>query len=159
MECTAARDLLLRRIDGELSDTEAMELDVHLARCAFCNREYGLLTLPKRIAQALPPPTPSPFFYKTLRARIESEAQSSAIWQTFYGLARRVLPSLAGLTLALLSVFAYLQVSGPNGDLYTAYSRAFISEEQPHPMVISEQEEITDESILRAIAERDANRN
>jgi predicted anti-sigma-YlaC factor YlaD len=159
MECTAARDLISRKIDGELLDPENLEIDVHLAQCASCNREYGLLALPKKIARAIPQPTPSPYLYQKLRARIESETQSSAIWQTFYSLARRIVPSLAGITLALISVFAYLQISGSKVDLYTAYASAFIDEAQLQRIVVAQQDEITDESILSSIAERHANRS
>jgi anti-sigma factor RsiW len=155
MECRATRDLMFRKIDGELSDLENGELDAHLARCESCTREFRLLTLPQTIAKACPPPAPSPYFYQALKAKIESEDQVIAIWQPFFSLARRVVPSLAGITLALLSVFVYLQMRTPESDLYTAYASVFLGEDQPHRMVIAQQEEITDESILSAIAERE----
>ena len=89
--------------------------------------------------------------------QIESEAQDIAGWQVLWGLARQIVPALAGITLALLSVLAYLQLQGPRPDLYRAYSRVFITEEQPSRMLVAEQADITDESVLSAIADREAN--
>jgi hypothetical protein len=65
-----------------------------------------------------------------------------------------MIPTLAGITLALLSLFAYLQLRGPEADLYKAYDRAFISEDQSHRTLVAEHGDMTDESVLRAIAER-----
>jgi len=154
MKCTVVRSWLFRKIDGELSDFESTELDAHLAECASCSREYRLWTLPQRIEQAIPPPEPSPFFYPKLWARIEGEAQKIARGQTIWGLARQMIPTLAGITLALLSVFAYVQMRGPEAELYKAYDKAFVSEDQSHRVLVAEQGDITDESVLRAIAER-----
>jgi hypothetical protein len=157
MKCTAVRDLLFRKIDNELDDLANAELDEHLAGCASCSRDYALVSFPSRVAQAIPPPEPSPFFYGKLKMSIEGEAQKAAGWQIIFGLARQVVPALAGVTLALLSVFAYFQMRGNEPDLYKAYDRVFISEEQPNRMLIYEQGEITDESVLNAIAERQVN--
>ena len=154
MECVAVRKWMLRKIDGELSDSESAELDGHLAQCASCAREYRIWSLHRRIARAIPSVTPSPYFYQTLRSRIDGEDQSNAGWQIFIGLTRRMVPAMAGITLALLSVFAYLQIRGPETSIYSAYGRALLSEDQRHRMFIAEQTEITDASVLRAIAER-----
>jgi len=157
MECTAARNMLFHRIDNELSEVEKAEFDAHLAICSFCAREYRLLSLPSRMAKVIPPVTPSPFFYRKLRMSLEGEVQRAAGWQVFFGLARQVIPALAGVTLALLSVFAYVQLSGSEPEFYKAYDRAFITEDQPHRMLLADQGDITDESVLRAIAERGTN--
>ncbi len=156
MNCTTVRNLLIRKIDNELSELENAEFDAHLAECASCTREYRLLNLPNRIAQALPPIEPSPFFYRRLRMNLEGEAQRAAGWQIFFGMARQVIPALAGITLALLSVFAYVRLSGREPELYKAYDRVFITEEQPHGM-LSGRGDITDETVLSAIAEGDSN--
>jgi hypothetical protein len=153
MKCTTARSWLSRKIDGELSGSENMELDAHLAQCVSCNREYKLFTLPYQIAQIIPPITPSPYFYRSLRTRIDSELHRIAGWQTFLGLARPLIPTLAGITLALLSIFAYHQIRRPEAELYRAYDKAFITEDQAR-MIEAEQGDISYESILRAIAER-----
>jgi hypothetical protein len=154
MKCTAVRDLLFRKIDNELADPEKAELDEHLAKCASCSREYALLGFPGRIAQAISPLEPSPYFYQKLKINIDGEAQKAAGWQPIFGLARQVIPALAGITFALISVFFYFQMSGKEPDLYKAYDRVFITEDQPNRMLIYEQGEITDESVLSAIAER-----
>jgi hypothetical protein len=154
MKCTSAKDLLFRRIDRELSDTESAELSAHLDKCASCSREYRILSLPGRIAQTLPSIEPSPFFYQKLKSNIDGEAQRAAGWNIFTHLARQVIPALAGVTLALLTVFAYVQFTGSEPDLYKAYNRAFVTEEQPHQML--SEGDITDESVLDAIAEQDS---
>ena len=151
-----AKELLFRQIDQELSELETAELNAHLDICASCRQEYRILSLPGRIAQTLPPVEPSPFFYQRLRSNIEGEAQQVAGWNIFTHLARQVIPALAGITLALLTVFAYIQFTGSEPDLYRAYDRVFITEEQPHQML--SEGDITDESVLNAIAEQDASR-
>ncbi len=154
MKCTEFRSRLNRKIDGELSDFESTELDAHLAQCASCTREYRLLTLPHRIAQEVPPFAPSPFFYQRLKIRIDGETQKAASWQIFWGLARQMVPALAGITLALLSLLAYFQMRGPEADIYSAYDRVFVSEDQSHRTLVNVHGDVTDESVLRAIAER-----
>ena len=152
MKCSAIQDLMLRKLDDELSESETAILDEHLARCAACAREYSLLTVPQRIAQAISPPEPSPYFRQTLKTRIESEAQNAAIFQLFFGLARRIVPSMAAVTLVLLSVFTYLQLNNPQDDLHTAYEKMLTGADLPFPLMVTEQRKITDESILSAIA-------
>ncbi len=154
MECTGVRNRLFQKIDGELATLENAELDAHLAECSSCTREYGLLSLPHRIAREIPPPEASPFFYQKLRMRIDSEAPGIAGRQTYFGLATRMIPTLAGITLALLTVFAYFELHGPEADIYRDYDRAFVSEDQTHRTLVAVHGDITDEGVLRAIAER-----
>jgi hypothetical protein len=156
MNCTAVRNLLSRKIDNELSEFESASLDSHLSNCASCSREYRILSLPNRIAQAIPPLEPSPFFYSRLRTKLEGEVEKAAGWQAILGLAKQVIPALAGITLALLSVFAYVQFSRNQPDFYKFYDRVFVTEDQPHSMLFSDRG-ITDESVLTAIAERETN--
>lgn len=157
MKCTTVRELVFRRIDNELPEHESAEFDAHLVLCESCAREYRLLSLPSRLAKGIPPIEPSPYFYQKLKVNLDGEAQNTAGWLAFLGLARQVIPALAGVTLALLSVFAYIQFTGNKPDLYRAYDPVFISEDQPH-QVFYEEGEITDEAVLSAIAEQDLNR-
>jgi anti-sigma factor RsiW len=154
MNCKIAQEKLFRRIDSELPDTENSELDGHLAQCPSCGRDYRLLTLPKQLAREIAPATASPFFYQKLRRRIEEDDQGMASWQAIRGLARQMVPALAGITLALLSVFAYFQIQAPDAELYRSYDRVFTSDDESHRMLVAEQKDITYESILTAIAER-----
>ena len=156
MRCTVVKGKLFRNIDGELSDSEKMELDAHLAVCASCRREYQILTLPNRLACAAPEVTPSPYFFRKLRAQIDAETRETRVWQIALGAIRHLVPALAAITLALLSVFAYLQLRAPDSDLDKAYG-VYLSDQQPERMLVAEQGEITDESVLTAIAEREAN--
>jgi anti-sigma factor RsiW len=156
MECALARERIERRIDGELTSAENAELDVHLSECPACLRELGILSLPGRIARVSPPPAASPFFLQKVRLRIEEEARTAASWQFIFGTARKLVPALAGVTLALLSVFAYLQMSVTESEFYRLYERAFVSHYQPHRALLFEQERITHETVLSAIAEREA---
>jgi len=154
MNCKIAKEKLFSRIDSELPDIESSELDDHLAQCPSCNRDYRLLTLPQQLARKIAPVTASPFFYQKLQRRIEEDSQGIAGWQAIVGLARKMVPALAGITLALLSVFAYFQMQTPDVELYRNYDRVFTSDDQSHRMLVAEQKDITYESILTAIAER-----
>ena len=156
MDCSNARNWIFRRLDGELRAEDTARLDAHLAVCPDCARDLKLLQIPRRIGQALPVLKPSPFFYTRLRARIaESESQPITIWQIILMLSRHMVPALAAITLALLSVFAYFQFSEPQADVYQAYDRIFTSGDRPQRMVIADQGDITDESVLQAIAEEE----
>ncbi len=155
MDCTVARIWLFRKIDDELSSADSRMLESHLAQCPSCMREFRILSIPHRIGLAIPAFEPSPYFYRKLRARIEGEAQSITIWQILLGLSRQVIPALAAITLALVSIFAYFQFHHTNTDVYQAYDRIFVSGERPLRMV---QDEITNESVLRAIAEQESSR-
>ena len=153
MKCHTVRELVFRRIDSELPEHESAEFDAHVAECESCAREYRLLSLPSRIARGIPAIEPSPYFYQKLKANLDGEAQNAAGWQIFLHLARQVIPALAGVTLALLSVFAYIQFAGNEPDLYREYNRVFISEDQPQHSFY-EEGEITDEAVLSELGSR-----
>jgi hypothetical protein len=159
MKCTAIHDLILRKIDGELSESENRTLNSHLEQCTDCAREYGLLTVPSRIAQEITPPELSPYFPQKVKVRIEDEAQSVAILQLFDSLARRIIPSMIAVTMALLSVFAYLHLRNPQDDLHAAYEEVFIGEDLPLHRMVVERRGITDASILNAIANQAMQQN
>ena len=148
------QDLILRKLDNELSESENRILEAHLLQCDDCARDYKLLTVPQRIAQAISPPEPPSHFSQKLMAHIESEVQDVAISQLFFGLARRIIPSMAAVTLVLLSVFTYLQFNSPKDDLHTAYDRMFNGADLPLHLMVTGQRNITDERILSAIAGR-----
>ncbi len=158
MDCSTARDFIIKRIDGELSPAQSGRLDSHIAGCSSCARDYRLFSIPRRIGRAIPVLEPPPYFYTRLRARIESEDQSISIWQFIMLLSRHMVPALAAVTLALISVFAYFQITEPKTDLYQVYDSIFMSGDRPQRMVIADQGEITDESVLRAIAELESAR-
>ncbi len=158
MDCSTARNLIIKRIDGELPPAESGRLDSHIAGCSSCARDYKLFSIPRRIGRAIPVLEPPPYFYTRLRARIESEDQSISIWQFILMLSRHMVPALAAVTLALVSVFAYFQITEPKTDLYQVYDSIFMSGDRPQRMVIADQGEITDESVLRAIAELESAR-
>ena len=156
MDCTVARIWLFRMLDDELSSSDRKLLDSHLAQCSACMREYRILAMPRQIGQTIPAIEPGPYFYGKLRARIESEAQSITIWQIILGLSRQVVPALAAITLALLSIFAYLQLQGPRLDVQ-AYDRVLLSGDRSLSMPTVDQGEVTYESVLSGIVEQDAN--
>ncbi len=152
MECNLMRGWLFRLLDGELPTAEKELLEAHLGCCPSCTREWRILTLPRRIGRTIPALEPPPFFYARLRARLEREAQSITIWQVILGLSRQIVPALATVTLLIISLFAYFEFRGPQLDLYHAYDSIFLSGDRTSRMVIAE--EITDESVLHALAER-----
>ena len=152
MECVTAENLILREIDLELSEIESRILFDHLDHCPGCARLYRMMHLPRRMAEMSAPPDVSPYFMGALRSRIENEARDAAFVQQFFGLARSFIPSLAVFTLALVSVFAYLQLISPPTDLGKAYERMFLSENLPMSDLIVEPQKITDANILSALA-------
>jgi len=154
MECTVARTWLFRKLDEELSPSENDQLDRHLATCDCCVRQLKLLMIPRRLSQVIPALEISPHFYQKLRARIIGEAQEVAIWQIIVGISRPILPVMAAMPLVFLSVFAYFQLRGPNTDFYQAYDNIFMPTDRPERMVIADQEDITNESVFRAITEQ-----
>ena len=152
MKCVEARNLILRKIDLELSDADSRMLDVHLDQCAGCVRHYRMLRLPRQIGAMTARLEASPHFIGILKSRIEDESRDAAFVQQFLGLAKSFIPSLAAVTLALVSVFAYLHLIRPPADLGMAYQRMFISENLPVSTLMVEQQKITDANILSAIA-------
>jgi hypothetical protein len=152
MECSEIRSSLFQLLDDELPEKERACLDAHLLSCPSCTKEWKLLTLPRRIGRSIPALEPSPFFYTRLKARLEREKQSITIWQVLLGLSRQIVPAMATVTLVIISLFAYLEFRGPKMDLYQAYDSIFLSGDRPSRMVIAE--EITDESVLHALAEK-----
>ena len=159
MQCSTVRTWLFRSIDGELTASEARDLNFHLQECISCAREQRLLSIPRRIGRAAPVLEPSPFFYSRLKARLASESQSLNIWQLILALSRHLVPALAAITLALLSVFAYFQIQAPQVDLFQAYDRIFVTGDRPQSIFAADQGEITDESVIRAIAEEESARS
>ncbi len=154
MDCTVTRQMLYRRLDGELSDSERVLLDMHLAQCPACTHEYRLLRIPQRLARAIPPFQPSPYFYGRLKARLVEEDQGLTLWQIILGLSRQVIPALAAITLVLLSLYAYLEIRPPSADVISAYDGIFTSGERIQRMFIADQNDITDENILLSISEQ-----
>jgi anti-sigma factor RsiW len=140
-------------MDDELSRMELEELESHLAACPTCAREWRILSMPRRIGEAIPALAPSPHFYQKLRARIASEeTQAINVWQILLALSRPIVPALAVVTLMLVSVFAYMQLREAEVDVYQAYEGIFAPGDQAERMVIEDEEELTDEALLRALA-------
>jgi len=157
MDCTRARGNIFRLLDRELGEGDERELRQHLAGCPACTRELRLLSLPRRLGQAIPALEPSPFFYQRLRANLESarEYQGVTIWQIVLGISRQIVPAFASVTLALVSIFIYLQLNGPAVE-YQGYDSIFLSGERSQSMVIAVLGDLTDESVLGAITEPDS---
>lgn len=157
MKCNVVRSLLFRRMDVELHPEEQRRLDAHFGACVSCAREQKILLLPRRIALSIPALEPSPFFYARLRERLERESRGITAWQMITGMSRQIIPALATLTLVIISLFAYLEYRGAGQDLYQAYDSIFLAADRTSRMVIAE--EITDESVLHALAEISADQN
>jgi hypothetical protein len=158
MDCSKAQSQLTKYLDHELAAMDEEYLQHHLAECVVCSREMKLLTLPRRISKEIPQLEPSPYFYQRLRARLESESRSVNIWQIMVGISHRLVPAMAAITLALLLAFSYFQLVPPQADVVQAYDNIFMSGDRPQRMVIADHSEITDESVLQAIAEEDSSR-
>jgi len=162
MDCEIARKKLFDRLDAEIDGASGSgELDRHLEACAACRREYRLLSLPRATALAAPPVTPSPWFYQKLAARVkaveEEAARGAASLKAVWKLACRMVPALACVTLVLVSIFAWQQTRTAPATAHD-YERVFIQDESTQRMISAEQGDITYESVLTALAERQMDR-
>ena len=159
MDCTTIRMLLFRNLDAELSVLESKELEAHLSGCVACAREEKLLAIPRQIGRAIPDLQPPPYFYARLKARLNREDPSLTFWQILLTLSRHLVPAFAAVTLALLSVFAYYQVRGPQEDTTQAYDWIIQSLDRPHVILLENNGEINDENVLGAIVEEENGHN
>ncbi len=155
MHCKNAGEIS-RLIDGDLPPREAEQLRLHLADCPACAREMRLLSIPRRVGRSLPVLQASPFFYSRLRAALAAEARQSGVWQVVPLLSRRIVPILAAITFALLSVFFYSQIAATETDVYQAYERIYLPADASQQLVIAEQSEISDDALLRSLADEPA---
>ena len=164
MDCEIARQKLFGRLDCEIDAEKnespqarlygGAELEEHLAGCASCRREYRLLLLPRAVAAAEPPVTASAWFYQRLCRRIDGEIQGRAVRQAVWKLAYRMIPALACITLALASIFAW-QEARPSTAARN-YEHVFIADDAARRVLSDDQNDITYESVLAALAERQA---
>ena len=81
-ECTRAREAASARLDGELSELELAQLDVHLAGCLECS-EYAVLieatTAQLRAAELVRPEEPILVPHLRRRLRIMPAAAAAAV--------------------------------------------------------------------------------
>jgi len=152
MQCDIVRIWLFRLMDDELSEVEREQLESHLAACSSCAREWKILSMPRRIFEAIPVFEASPQFYRNLRIQLAGESQTIGVWQILLALSRQIVPAMAIVTLMLVSVFAYMQFRSAEVDVYQAYEGIFVSGDQAERMVIEDADELTDEALLRALA-------
>jgi anti-sigma factor RsiW len=158
MDCRISRQKLLRHLDREI-DAKAYlpyadaELERHLAECAACRREYRLLSLPRAVAAAEQPVTASAWFHQRLCQRIEGEAKGRAGTQAVWKLACRMVPALAGVTMILASIFVWQEVR-PSVTTPQNYEYVFIADDAVRRMLADDLDDITYESVLAALAER-----
>lgn len=154
MDCKGMEKLRLR-LPEELAEAERRALESHVRDCSACAAEWRLAGLARRIGSALPVLEPSPFFATRVLAGIREESQGAAPWQAVLALSRHMIPALAAVTLLFISIFAYTELSPPAVDLYQTYESMFSPAERTQLTVIADPGGITDESIMRALAEED----
>ena len=161
MDCKIARQKLFDRLDCEIDATAngslplacLPELEEHLACCAACRREYRLLSFPRIAAVVDPPLTAPAWFHQRLCRRIEEEVQDRAGRQTVWKLAYKMVPALAGITLMLAAIFVW-QEARPSTAFLLNYEYVFIEGDAAQRMIAGDQNDITYESVLAALAER-----
>lgn len=104
--CKMVKEKMIEFIDGELSDSEKAEFQVHLDECQDCKAlyarfeaVYGVVAEPEEIY-------PSPSFYARLQERVEKyedeKISLAEIWAYFTGKSRTVFASAA----VLAAIFA-----------------------------------------------------
>ena len=138
-------------------NAEVAELDEHLKVCVACRQEYHLFSLPHTIARNAASVTAPSWFYQKLRANIKAmeveAARSAASLEIVWRLAYRMVPALAGITLMLISIFAWQQTQLA-ATLPHSYDQIFIADDATPVILTAEQNDITYESVLTALAER-----
>jgi hypothetical protein len=150
MNCAEARKRIFQKIDNEISISDSSLLDLHLASCESCAREFRMLAMPRRIGQMIPTLEASPFFYSRLKAWMAAEAQEITIWQIISGISRQMIPALAVMTLTLISLFGYIEYRQRHNEPAQAYERIVTAGDLHYRTVALEQSESTIESILLA---------
>ncbi|MBM3790497.1 MAG: zf-HC2 domain-containing protein [Acidobacteria bacterium] len=154
MECRSFRKLLIRYPDGDLAAAERASLEAHLQKCRACGLEARVLLLPQEVGRGLVPPEASPYFSGRVAAAVRAcSIEGQNLWQIVGGLARHLGLALAAVTLVFVSAATYIQLTRPSVDIYQAYDSIFMPGDLASRMIIAESDEITDESILRALAE------
>jgi hypothetical protein len=81
-ECTRAREAASARLDGELSELELAQLDLHLAGCLDCAEYAGLIaatTARLRVADLVQPEEPILLPHRRRRLRIVPAAAAAAV--------------------------------------------------------------------------------
>ena len=164
MDCIIVQQKLVDRLDYEI-DTEMERspstpppeeealINKHLSECAACRREYRLLSFARAAASAEPQVTAPAWFYQRLNIRIQNESQSRAGRQAVWKLAYRMIPALAGITLILASIFVW-QEAQPSMTTPQNYDYVFVTDDVAQRMLAGDQDDITYESVLAALAER-----
>jgi len=75
MSCERFRDLMMARLDGEITPSDQRDLDSHLAACQSCRREFSELGKITDLVQDLRLPKPSEDamanYWPSVYARIE----------------------------------------------------------------------------------------
>ncbi len=154
MDCKGI-DKLLIRLPEELGETERRTVESHVRDCGACAAQWRMASLARNIGSTLPVLEPPPFFAGRVMAAIHAQSREVAPWQGVLALSRHVIPALAAVTLIFVSIFAYVELSPPAADLYQVYESVFSLSERTQLSVIADPAGITDESIMRALAEED----
>ena len=153
MDCTIARSWLFRLLDEELSPAERDRLQVSSRLLSVLHQGMeDTVRSPGASEDRSRHSNRPPSFMHACGHAWREKSQSITIWQIILGLSRQIVPALATVTLVIISLFAYLEFRGPKADFYQAYDSIFLSGDRPSRMVIAE--EITEESVLHALAEK-----
>jgi anti-sigma factor RsiW len=86
MECKHASNLISRLIDGEIDETSARDVRVHIESCSGCAREYRSLMGLHEYLSVLPHVEPHPSLALRVkealagRGRADAPPASSALW-------------------------------------------------------------------------------
>jgi len=85
--CTQARQMLSRRLDGELANEDRRLLDNHLSGCGACWDELAALERDRAVMAALPAPGQPPWLLTRVMAEVRRSGRRSRRW---FGLGRAV---------------------------------------------------------------------
>jgi anti-sigma factor RsiW len=111
MSCERMESRILGYVDGQLKESERLELEKHLAECAPCALRVNEFTAVSGLLDELPLIEPSLEFDTRVHARVAAEPQLKASWRAWMHFSPRV--AFAASMLLLMTLWLGYRTSTP----------------------------------------------
>lgn len=138
MNCRAVKNLLKEAVAGEISLDQRQILEVHMAECTACAKEYSSLLETIEIAAKTIPPDPTERGWQVFRNNLRREINkynSPAKLSTPHPVRRSLIPALAAIAAVIVVSLIVLHAIDPNqpdvsnqSDLWIAVEDELIDE-------------------------------
>lgn len=87
MECSKVSDLIMKYIDGDISEVELMLLNKHMLSCKSCNEEFEMMTEMMRCINDMPEISPPCDLEAKVMKRISRQREASSMINMLIGAA------------------------------------------------------------------------